>query len=228
MKKHFTLIELLVVIAIIAILAAILLPALNSARERGRSSGCVNNLKNFTQFNIMYVDDNDGWAFGNEGNNSFNQERIFRSMKGAPELANFKRDVGGNTFMDENSILHCPSAEPVAKYTQEIEYAAWTVLSNFKHTNNAPFVVGSYFKYAKVPNASSFYYWADSGRAYSHFHAKNCTLALFPNVLNSGLSFRHGGNRYANLSFIDGHVDSSEPTPLHGKLNTIGEWKYLY
>ena len=57
MKKQFTLIELLVVIAIIAILAAILMPALSSARERGKQSTCINNMKQFGLSLGAYADD---------------------------------------------------------------------------------------------------------------------------------------------------------------------------
>jgi len=63
-RKGFTLIELLVVIAIIAILTAILMPALNAVKEQARSINCRSNIRTLTLSWIMYKDENDDRLVG--------------------------------------------------------------------------------------------------------------------------------------------------------------------
>lgn len=77
-RRTFTLIELLVVIAIIAILAAMLLPVLNKARDMGREAQCLSNNKNLGTSWLMYSQDNNAYFPDNTNWNNTWQQKIYK------------------------------------------------------------------------------------------------------------------------------------------------------
>ena len=127
MKKRFTLIELLVVIAIIAILAAILLPALQAARERAKSSTCISNLKQIGTLALQYTNEHrNDWGSGNTSTANLQLSWVYNLHRGKYiRLSDSKestwwsafdtaRIAGLNNSMPE--FMRCPNVPLSLKY----------------------------------------------------------------------------------------------------------------
>lgn len=91
-RNGFTLIELLMVIAIIAVLAALLLPALSRSKEQGKRISCINNIRQLTLAWIMYADDNDGWLVPNNWVYYVSETQLTNGMSWAPGVTRWDPD----------------------------------------------------------------------------------------------------------------------------------------
>lgn len=181
--KRFTLIELLVVIAIIAILAAMLLPALNQARERAKGTQCLSNLKQVGAALYMYAGDN-------------------KECLPAAYDNGFKKTWGQHmadiSYIPGPQILHCPSRvmkSGVATYSQT--YGQWTYWAaasirlspNFKSDN--PYSKNGLSRMLIV------------GDSYSPGFDSQIYL-FYGNIEGNFFELRHG--RKGNGIFGDGHA----------------------
>ena len=121
MRKRFTLIELLVVIAIIAILAAMLLPALKSAKDMAKKMICTNNLKQLFLLSSEYVEYSEGWAPYAPGGWKSKIQVFLPPYVGGSSTRGSLASGGADT-----NIFYCPAALEVPSGSYSGQNCAYT------------------------------------------------------------------------------------------------------
>ena len=249
-KNHcrFTLIELLVVIAIIAILAAMLLPALKSARDRAKSSNCTGNLKQLATADLSYAGDNGDFCAPSQSNENtiLPPKGVYTSADGEwywPDyLANY---IGLNAILGKTAPVYCPGRRG--------DYATYTKF-NKNHTSflnrqyglvqdlhpyikSANSLTGIKLSQCKFPSRSgsvldSGYhriYWRHAYEGSTDVQKNNYIPGFFYNATvaskftdadqsDDAINGRHSGKRI-NAGFADGHVAAMKTDEVQVKAN---------
>ncbi len=228
-RRFFTLIELLIVVAVISILAGMLLPALNQAREKGRSVSCMNNMKTIGLANTAYMTDSDDYIVPSTaspfGAGGYSREYVWYGILGGlgnnsnyginfklADISNLEGNISGS------GTLTCPSE--TKGYGSEWE-------GGFAHYMLSCGLTGSYSSSGTINQNAYRKFSAVKHPSITVFCMENLAKGSYASLLVTGISYRHGTydvrtevststgidqfyylKGRANITFIDGHVAS--------------------
>ena len=195
-QRDFTLIELLVVIAIIAILAGMLLPALNKAKQSAQKTKCLGNLKQIMLAGLNYAGD-------------FNEYLATGTDSWLPPLS---EDTG--YLPKETPLGLCPS-QPPAKYTDRWKLYGGRLVSSIPGPLRITITIGTknygFLPMKKVRFPGMYMQYGDS-KAKNNQQAAGISIAS----QSEGNHFYMGHNRRSNFSFLDGHAEGLDYTDQYG------------
>ncbi|MST97714.1 prepilin-type N-terminal cleavage/methylation domain-containing protein [Victivallaceae bacterium BBE-744-WT-12] len=223
-KKSFTLIELLIVIAIIAILAGMLLPALNKARQAARKTSCISQLKQVMAQNIIYANDFNNLIFvENPRPWGYNSYPFFMTIGAANELSSYAL---------ARKLFVCPETnDPAANFTNPFEgtlnSSVYGMLDEVYNDENHPSYASSCFissngwngySLGKMSRPSITVMYADSAQGTPTSTVGWYRMRVFNTALSTtGIYLVH--NNQACVAYADGHAAGKSKEELYAESN---------